>query len=78
MSILEVKNLSHGFGDRAIFENVSFRLLKGEHIGLVGANGEGKSTFMSIVTGQMTTTSNRVVSLNRRSTLSMASGSSFQ
>ncbi|MBP2622866.1 ABC-F family ATP-binding cassette domain-containing protein [Streptococcus oricebi] len=53
MSILEVKNLSHGFGDRAIFEDVSFRLLKGEHIGLVGANGEGKSTFMSIVTGQM-------------------------
>ena len=52
MSILEVKNLSHGFGDRAIFENVSFRLLKGEHIGLVGANGEGKSTFMSIVTGK--------------------------
>ena len=34
MSILEVKNLSHGFGDRAIFEDVSFRLLKGEHIGL--------------------------------------------
>lgn len=32
MSILEVKNLSHGFGDRAIFEDVSFRLLKGEHI----------------------------------------------
>ena len=53
MSILEVKNLSHGFGDRAIFENVSFRLLKGEHIGFVGANGEGKSTFMSIVTGQL-------------------------
>lgn len=53
MSILEVKNLSHGFGDRAIFENVSFRLLKGEHIGLVGANGEGKSTFMSIVTGEL-------------------------
>ena len=53
MSILEVKNLSHGFGDRAIFEDVSFRLLKGEHIGLVGANGEGKSTFMSIVTGKM-------------------------
>ena len=52
-SILEVKNLSHGFGDRAIFEDVSFRLLKGEHIGLVGANGEGKSTFMSIVTGKM-------------------------
>ena len=51
--ILDVSNLSHGFGDRAIFEDVSFRLLKGEHIGLVGANGEGKSTFMNIVTGSL-------------------------
>ena len=51
--ILDVSNLSHGFGDRAIFENVSFRLLAGEHIGLVGANGEGKSTFMNIVTGSL-------------------------
>ncbi|MFD1675875.1 ABC-F family ATP-binding cassette domain-containing protein [Alicyclobacillus fodiniaquatilis] len=53
MSILSVKNLSHGFGDRAIFQQVSFRLLKGEHIGLIGANGEGKSTFMNIVTRQL-------------------------
>ena len=53
MSILNVEHLSHGFGDRAIFEDVSFRLLKGEHIGLVGANGEGKSTFMNIVTGKL-------------------------
>ena len=41
MSILNVEHLTHGFGDRAIFNDVSFRLLKGEHIGLVGANGEG-------------------------------------
>ncbi|MEG0291641.1 MAG: ABC-F family ATP-binding cassette domain-containing protein [Anaerovoracaceae bacterium] len=53
MSILTVKNLSHGFGDRAIFNDVSFRLLKGEHIGLIGANGEGKSTFMNIVTDRL-------------------------
>ena len=53
MSILSVEHLSHGFGDRAIFQDVSFRLLKGEHIGLVGANGEGKSTFMSIITGKL-------------------------
>ena len=53
MSILTVEHLYHGFGDRAIFEDVSFRLLKGEHIGLVGANGEGKSTFMSVVTGKL-------------------------
>lgn len=51
--ILDVKNLSHGFGDRAIFNDVSFRLLKGEHIGLIGANGEGKSTFMNIITGKL-------------------------
>lgn len=53
MSILNVEHLTHGFGDRAIFEDVSFRLLAGEHIGLVGANGEGKSTFMNIVTGKL-------------------------
>jgi ATPase subunit of ABC transporter with duplicated ATPase domains len=53
MSLLAVKNLTHGFGDRAIFNDVSFRLLKGEHIGLIGANGEGKSTFMNIITGKL-------------------------
>jgi len=53
MSILNVEHLTHGFGDRAIFADVSFRLLKGEHIGLIGANGEGKSTFMNIVTGKL-------------------------
>ncbi|BDR66180.1 putative ABC transporter ATP-binding protein YfmM [Clostridium tetani] len=53
MSILSVENLTHGFGDRAIFNDVSFNLLKGEHIGLVGANGEGKSSFMNIITGNL-------------------------
>ncbi len=53
MSILNVEHLTHGFGARAIFDDVSFRLLKGEHIGLIGANGEGKSTFMSIITGKL-------------------------
>ncbi len=53
MSILNVEHLSHGFGDRTIFTDVSFRLLKGEHIGLIGANGEGKSTFMNIITGKL-------------------------
>ena len=53
MSILNVEHLSNGFGDRAIFQDVSFRMLAGEHIGLIGANGEGKSTFMSIITGKL-------------------------
>ena len=51
--ILNVEHLSHGFGGRAIYDDVSFRLLKGEHIGLVGANGEGKSTFFNIITGKL-------------------------
>ncbi|RXT06307.1 ABC-F family ATP-binding cassette domain-containing protein [Ammoniphilus sp. CFH 90114] len=53
MSLLTVEDLSHSFGDRTLFKNVSFRLLAGEHVGLVGANGVGKSTLMNIVTGQI-------------------------
>ncbi|MHB8172228.1 MAG: ABC-F family ATP-binding cassette domain-containing protein [Thermincolia bacterium] len=53
MSVLNVENVSHGFGDRSILVDVTFRLLKGEHVGLIGANGEGKSTFLNIITGQL-------------------------
>lgn len=52
MSILTVSHVSHGFGGRQILKDTSFRLLKGEHIGLVGANGEGKTTFLDILTGK--------------------------
>ncbi len=61
MSIVIVKNMNHGFGDRAIFEDVSFRLLKGEHVGLIGANGEGKSTFMNIITGNLMPDEGKVI-----------------
>lgn len=53
MSVLTVEKVTHGFGARRILEEASFRLLKGEHVGLVGANGEGKSTFLNIITGQL-------------------------
>ncbi|MGE5673594.1 MAG: ABC-F family ATP-binding cassette domain-containing protein [Mycobacterium leprae] len=52
MSILEVNKLGHGFGARSLFHDVSFRLLRGEHVGLIGSNGTGKSTFVEIITGQ--------------------------
>ena len=61
MSILTVENLSHSFAGRVIFEDVSFRLLKGEHVGLVGANGEGKSTFMNILTSHLEPESGKVI-----------------
>lgn len=53
MSILTVTDLNHTYGGREILKNVSFRLLKGEHVGLIGANGEGKSTFMNIITNKL-------------------------
>ena len=53
MSILNVEHVSHDFGGRTILNDASFRLLNGEHIGLVGANGEGKSTFLNIITGKI-------------------------
>ena len=60
MSILNVEHLSHGFGDRAIFQDVSFRLLKGEHIGLIGANGAGKSTTIECILGTKTADSGTI------------------
>lgn len=53
MSILTCEHISHSFGGRQILEDCSFSLLKGEHIGLVGANGEGKSTFLNIITNKL-------------------------
>lgn len=53
MSILTVTNLNHSYGGREILNDVNFRLLKGEHVGLVGPNGEGKSSFMNIITGKL-------------------------
>lgn len=53
MAILTVEKLGHSFGDRTLFKDVSFRLVEGDHIGLVGANGVGKSTLMGIITGQI-------------------------
>lgn len=53
MSLLTVEDVSHNFGDRTLFKNVSFRLLPGEHVGIVGANGVGKSTLMNILTGKL-------------------------
>ncbi len=65
MSVLTVENVTHGFGARAILTEASFRLLKGEHVGLIGANGEGKSTFLNIITGQLTPDEGKVEWSNR-------------
>jgi len=51
--MLTVTGMSQGFGDKVIFDDVSFKLSKGEHIGLVGNNGQGKSTFFKIITREI-------------------------
>ncbi len=65
MSVLTVENVTHGFGERMILDDVSFRLLKGEHVGLIGANGEGKSTFLRIITGDLMPDAGKVEWSNR-------------
>ncbi|PLR78566.1 heme ABC transporter ATP-binding protein [Bacillus sp. V3-13] len=60
MSLLTVDKLSHTFGDRTLFKDVSFRLLAEDHAGLVGANGVGKSTLMNIITAQLIHDSGKV------------------
>lgn len=49
MSVLTVSHVTHGFGARQILDDASFRLSK-QHVGLIGANGEGKFTFLNIIT----------------------------
>lgn len=54
MSILEIKNLTHRYDDRYIFNDASLCINNGEHIGVVGLNGAGKSTFINIVADKLT------------------------
>ena len=49
---LDVQNLTKRFGERVLFENISFSIHEGQKVGLVARNGTGKSTLMSILTGK--------------------------
>lgn len=53
MSLLTVENLSHSFIDKKLYENAFFELHKGEHMGIVGKNGTGKSTLIKILMGKI-------------------------
>jgi ABC transport system ATP-binding/permease protein len=67
--ILSVRELTHRFGARPLFEGVSFTLGEGERVGLIGPNGAGKSTLLRIVAGAITADRGEVM---RRSALRMA------
>lgn len=50
--VIEAKNLTKGYGDRLLFEDLTFRLPPGGIVGVIGANGVGKTTLMRLITGQ--------------------------
>ena len=50
--MISIKNLSKRYGTRVLFEDVSFDVLAGEKVGLVGRNGHGKTTLFRIITGE--------------------------
>lgn len=51
MNYLSVENLSKSFGERKLFQNISFGIDQGQKVALVGINGAGKSTLMKIIMG---------------------------
>ncbi len=51
--VLTVKDLAMRFGDRTLFSGVRFHVRRGEHVGIVGRNGVGKSTLLHILTGRI-------------------------
>ncbi len=50
--VIEAKNISKAFGDKLLFENLSFTLPPGGIVGVIGPNGAGKSTLFKLITGQ--------------------------
>jgi ATP-binding cassette, subfamily F, member 3 len=50
--VLDVKNLSFSFGDKRIFQNVSFQVERGQKVALVAPNGTGKTTLLSLIMGK--------------------------
>lgn len=47
--ILSAENLSHSYGDRLLFENITFNVEEGDKYGIIGVNGTGKSTLLRMV-----------------------------
>ncbi|HAP45354.1 MAG TPA: ABC-F family ATPase, partial [Gammaproteobacteria bacterium] len=61
--MISTANITMQFGEKPLFENISIKFQGGNRYGLIGANGCGKSTFMKILTGELTP-SNGTVSIS--------------
>jgi ATP-binding cassette subfamily F protein uup len=51
--VIELRNISHGFGDTMLLRDFSLRIMRGDRIGIIGNNGVGKSTLLRIMLGEL-------------------------
>lgn len=59
--LLDVQNISKAFGAHILFENISFSIAEGQHVGLIAKNGTGKSTLLSLLSGKESVDSGSII-----------------
>lgn len=59
--LLDVQNISKAFGAHVLFENISFSIAEGQHVGLIAKNGTGKSTLLSLISGKESVDSGSII-----------------
>lgn len=64
MNLMTIENITKTFGDRKIFDDITFGIDSGDKIGLIGINGAGKSTLLKIIAGKETPDSGQIVKMN--------------
>ena len=62
--LVTLDNVAFGYGDNLIFEKVSFAVNESERVGLIGANGEGKTTLIKLILGELEADSGSVARKN--------------
>lgn len=59
--LLDVQNISKAFGAHVLFENISFSIAEGQHVGLIAKNGTGKYTLLSLLSGKESVDSGSII-----------------